>query len=400
MKEFLFFKIENLNQKWKEYNILKFLIFCIGINFFYSFFKIKLGFLEFGMSDSWAMWSAKARYYTDFFLLGKNIILNHPQMEHANYPNYLPMTLSGIGILLKGWDIKISYGFHFFFAILFLFTLTKIWKPKKVLDAIFGILIFAHLFTNFYFLEIASDLCADFLVGVFFAWGYYYFLKMINGDLSFTNLAKFIALGSVILGIKNEGQVLFAILVLSLFIFLFFEKLFSKVFRGMYSISESDPKPKKTNLNSMILLSIAILLFMISFAYNLQIKYGVNARSDFQLSIDSIFTNFQNFEKIKMIYDFFSKFHVFETNYSFLIFILLIIFFATNKKIYPILPIMIALIFYNVVFLFSSSDLSWHLNTAYYRINSQLFPTLYLATIYYSKNISEKISAKGHTPNF
>ncbi|MDF3821019.1 hypothetical protein P3G55_13995 [Leptospira sp. 96542] len=306
----------------------------------------------YGMWDSWANWNLKAKSITAEFLNHTNVKMPMAASIHPEYPIGLPILIASFMILFGSWWIPILYTMQILFVFGTCYLLIK--NTKSLMFKSITILI---LLTNINFLNIVSDLCADLLLSFLILWA---ISNLHNLEPTKTNSSIFF------MGLQIASLSLFKFEGLAIFI------LFTPIVFIRFFIFQTTTVSLKKILLYVVGTIVPTILFL--YFYNLT---KVNGISDFSISSfsDSKTIFSQSIDKIPFIWIYFFEFH-FHTWYG-LYFISIILSFLSFDKITLATGFFLfsILIFYNLIYFFSSQNISWHLSTSYTRIHITLLPS-------------------------
>jgi hypothetical protein len=215
-------------------------------------------------------------------------------------------------------------------------------------------------FLFYFLLNQASDLCADFPLSIHFCFVYYLYFQIIEKKIQSNFIYFFIGIFTGIIPlIKIEGL----FIALSFLFFLIIER---KLFRY--------PKP------------FIYLLFGFSFCISFFLYYKMNAPeiNPMRISLEHLRNIILDFTRYKNLFTAFFLFNSLVLYFS--VPVILILYFKNSYKSLKILiPILIVYCIYNGIFLITSENQLWHLQTAYARLCLQLVPSFFFASQYLIK---------------
>jgi len=315
----------------------------------------------YGMWDAWAIWNLKAKSITNEFLFGNGINFANEYWPHRDYPLGLPIFNSSLAILFGGWSEWITYGVQILFYIIigFIFLLYSHSKKLHFIYLIFPLFI---LSMNSEILIIASDLCAEMALSCFLIIIYYTLIgESEKEDITGYSVLHYGMIFAAPLLIKNEGAVYTGLI---LFLYLVFH-----FFKGKNKLSF-------VKLCFYVLLpSLLIAILLIFWKY----QGDQLTPDDFQGNTGQLLNSEMVLTKLKLVYTYFLNFQFSKMNGLF--FVMIVLGFIVNNLNHRLvsLHMLCILIIYNLLFLFSSKDLSWHLENSYIRIHSPLIaPVIFL----------------------
>jgi len=323
------------------------------------FFSFRLYQEPFGMWDSWAMWNAKTKDFTLDFIEGYEFKYFRESWAHPGYPIFIPLQQSFISINLGFFSEKISYVYNYIYLICFWYMMTNNYK-------LYSLSLFYRFVTFFPFLlngliNQSSDLCADFPLSIYFCFIIYLILyhDSLNLDIKkYYNFLLGLFIGILPL-IKNEG--IFFLIYLVIYLALKFKNDF------------------KFSSLSFFVIGISIPLFL-NFYYKLNAPEfnPVPITKEHIINVIFIIERYKNIFYAELI-----------LNLSiFLMIPIVILYFIYKKhKISKLYLVLLCIhLTYNFIFLITSADQTWHLHTAYLRLNQQLLPAFFLITQYIIKD--------------
>ena len=359
LKKFIQFKIHN----FFSYNLKLYIepIIFLFIATFFFFFRFSQE--PFGMWDAWAMWNAKSKDFTLDFIEGHHFQFYRETWAHPGYPILIPLQISFIGINIGKFTEVISYLINYLYIILFWFMMIKDYSQYSNSYLYKLVTFFPFLLNGL--INLASDLCADFPLSIYFCYVVYLILYHKDFDLyskKYYHLILGLSIGILPL-IKNEG------IFFSFFITIaFFIKFF-----------------KEFNINKFLL-----FLLGISFPFIFVVYYKINAPefNPVPITKDHLLNVLINWERYMNILLAELILNVY-TLYLFVPIILIYFLYKKYKLSYLYTIILCLHLTVDFIFLITSSDQVWHLQTAYLRLNLQLVPAFFLIT---QNIIKEKLS--------
>ncbi len=356
---FLYLNRKSLKQ-FKKPNKKIFIVSSIAI--ISILFSIYLGYERwtiepFGMWDAWAIWNLKAKTLTYEYLYADHLNIPHVDWAQKDYPLGLPLIHASIGISIGYWSERITYVSQIILhsAICFSFLRYFYNFSQYVLLSFLSLL---FLSINVYYTTIVTDLCAELILSFCLLILYIQFINFKKiFDPSKFELMSFGSIVALPMLFKNEG-----ILISLLFIFLFVINLLVT---------------KSFSPQRILYFSIPIFASLILLLYWKSLNQDV-IPVDFQRqSYENIFSEIKVRSEFVKIY--FMNYH---RTLVFLLFPITILFAFFTKKsefFFLGLHLMILILLYNLSFILSNRDISWHLNTAYARIHAALIPcTIFL----------------------
>lgn len=169
-----------------------------------------------GMWDAIGFWNAKARAYAGMFLAGEPFRWSEPAWIHPGYPAALPLSLGGLAVALGGWSALIPIVLHLvlLLASAALFFYVAWLKPS---ERVGWRMIYASALLPQFFLG-AGDLAADFPLSFALLSATAIAVRIREGLADVYEFALLGVLAGLMLHCKNEGFAL-AGLALSLALF-------------------------------------------------------------------------------------------------------------------------------------------------------------------------------------
>jgi len=339
-------------------------ILLIIVLFYFNFLRWKLQ--VHGMVDAYVLWSGKASVITNLYLQKINFLWSNLDWKFPSYPIALPLTLSGFSIIEGRYNFLISniYVNLTLVSFIYIIIMHSI-KPKKLLfKIVFSVLIF-FMFLDENYKYVTSDLCADFPVSLYIGISCILFLKNnTNNNLLYLGLS--LALAS---SMKNEGVII------------------SIAFLAIIYLYNS--KYKSINIRYILISYIIFYLPTIIFKLNYNIL-----PNDFQTN-EGLFTKILNkrldiiINDISYVFKFFFQYQIeYQKGILPILSYFLILYGSQKQKMLTVLYWLLVFI-YSSLFLFSSLDLKEHLDSAYHRINGQIYPILFISLTYNIKILQE-----------
>ena len=349
----IYFKIFRNNLKTNysfKLNTLFWGCFIIMLILFINRIKIE----PYGMWDSWAIWSFKAKD------ISTNFILNNPQglfkinWNHPGYPLFLPYQIAFVSIIFGNFNEIIVYFIHILYLYLFVSLMFYFISLKFDLNLLFFTLLpftFFQLYIQF------SDLCADFPLSIFSAYSLYFYFKISESKIDRITNILFLGFSMGILPhIKNEG----------IFIFLIYIVFF--IINNIII---------KSSIESYYWIPISLFILSIYLIF----KSNAPEVLQFEVSKHEIFQSFIDWNRYINIGLAFSYYHLLIL-YGIIPVFLYYSYLKKFKKMIYLIPLFIIYLIFNGIFFITRYDQIWHISTAYSRVNFQISPLLFLTFQY------------------
>ncbi len=330
------------------YLVVIFVVFSI-LYFWKSFLFLH------GMLDAWALWNVKGKIYALNFLEGYpfQFVINH--ISHPGYPLVIPLDLAFFSILTGTWSfsIPIFYNyFHFllYFYLIYRYSINQDWNGKIIPI----LLIFAAFFAPGMLL-IITDQCADFPIGCHLAFLFFLIFEIKANNIKPLKGFYFAGLClGIILNSKMEGAIILPIM---LPYFLYYLRSYIT----------------KLSLFSILMGLIFYIFFFLVY------KLNAPELNPVPVNFQHVFNSLISWERYFNVLKYFFLLHAFV---FFIIFILIGYFIKQKINLELFLPLALLHLAYSGIFIITSSDQAWHLETAYTRIHLQLFPAFSLIGVY------------------
>ena len=314
----------------------------------------------YGMWDAWVNWNLKAKIIANEFLYTSRVNFANESWVLRDYPLAISMLHASFSIILGGWTEGISYFIQtiFFLVIGGLFVLYAYSKKLHYMHLLFPLL---FLGMNGQFLNIASDLCAEMALGCFIVFIYYSLITKNEEDFNGTKfLLRIGFLFATPMILKNEGLIHSLIFLFSYSVFLFYK-------RDSFFL-------KKIVLLLIPFLLLFIILGVWKYTGNKLLPDAYIQNSNTQILDWELIRSKLSFIQIYIV-----NFHYYTMSGVFIIAILSSLLTKKIEFILVCIHLILILIIYNLIFVFSVLDISWHLHTAYIRIHAALIaPVVFL----------------------
>lgn len=341
------------------YLIIIFVVFSI-LYFWKSFL------FPHGMLDAWALWNVKGKVYALNFLEGNpfQFVINH--ITHPGYPLVLPLDLAFFSILSGAWSFKIPIFYNYFhfliyFYLIYRYSINQDWNGK-----IIPILL---IFTAFFapgMILIITDQCADFPIGCHLAFLFFLTFEIKDNKLNPVKGFYFVGLClAIILNSKMEGSIILLIL---LPCFLYYMRLY-------------------INKLTIFSLSMGLVFYLVFF---LVYKMKAPELNPVPVNFEHIFNSLISWKRYFNVLKYFFLLHALV---FFIPFVVIGYFIKQKISLELFIPIALLHLAYSGIFVITSSDQAWHLETAYTRIHLQLFPAFSLIGVYLLFGDKYKLSA-------
>ncbi|WP_157356605.1 hypothetical protein [Leptospira vanthielii] len=345
----LWFNREHLFEVLKEQK--KILFLSAIITFFLStLFVIRWDIELYGMWDSWANWSLKSKSITYEYINNGKVSLPVMASIHPEYPIGLPIFVTLIGIMLSDWLIEILYFISILCTFFIVFSFLDRIKQKTL--ALIGL---ALLYSNLKFFQISTDLCAELPLSLIL-------LISISSAHSIKpkKLLDVFLLGiciSLPIIIKTEG-ILFFIITFLYAVFILLHKT-----RNLQIIK---------SVLSLVVGTTLPFLFIL-FTPKLSNGFG-NVDFKFAILLEPAELSNALTTRIPSIITYSYQFH-FKQMYGLFLVSMISLFISKKLRLVGIgFSLLILISGYNIIYVFSIQDITWHLATSYARINIVLLP--------------------------
>ncbi|WP_210414284.1 hypothetical protein [Leptospira jelokensis] len=347
----IFFNKDSIFSSLKKYQPN--LIAGLSILFFVIIlFWVRWKVEPYGMWDSWANWNLKSKSITFDFLENRSIFIPVTTSVHPEYPMGYPLFVAFLGILLSNWQIEILYIFSI--VCTFCIILKFLTKMKSRLTTFLGILL---IYSNYGFIQISSDLCAELPLSLLIL-NSFVSLHEFNSRRSFDTFLLGLTISMPII-IKSEGILYFAVSLFFAFVLIYYK-------------NQKDLNMIKDRLLCLFL-GIAFPLLFVILTPKLP---NVFANADFSIQFLYEPSKFIETCKMKMpfILEKFYQFHFKKMNSFYMISLILLLFSGKRRLFFAGLTLFFIILSYNLIYLLSIHDISWHLSTSYDRIHFVLLP--------------------------
>lgn len=342
-------------------------ILLIIVLFYFNFLRWKLQ--VHGMVDAYVLWSGKASIITNLYLQKTNFLWSNLDWKFPSYPIALPLTLSGFSIIEGKYNYLFSNIYVNLTLLIFIYIIIMHSVKSKgvIFKIVFSSLIF-FMFLDENYKYITSDLCADYPVSLYIGISCILFLKN-NSKNNLIYLGLSLALAS---SMKNEGVIITIVFLIIIY-----------VYSTIYKFIDI-----KYIIISYFIFYLPTILFKMNYSF---------VPNDFQNN-EGLLSKILNkkpdtlINEIAYVFKFFIQYQVeFQKGILPLLSYFLIVYGSNKQKMLTVFYWMLVLI-YSSLFLFSSLDLKEHLDSAYHRINAQIYPILFISLTYNIKILQEPIS--------
>ena len=358
---FLFKYLPNISVKItgiKLSNVEK-IIFAASVLPFIFVLILKIRLEPYGMWDAWAMWNLKSKDIAFDFIGGQNFNIFRPEWHHPGYSVMLPLFYAFFIVNFGFFSEQIVFFINsllFFAFILMIYVLYGLIRTEKK----YKMYLFLSMlyFLNFHFLNQTLELCADFMLSVFFSFMFYIYYQIKYKYIKNINLIYFLLflfLGTLPL-LKNEGMIL------------------AVVFFAVFSFENKNDLLKKSTL-----VLYAVIGFLIPFSFFTLYKVIAPELSPMTLTFDQLFNNLLDISRYKVLILGLMYFHI-VVLFAFVPFVI----FMFRKYLKHSLAFVILILIHGIytgIFLITTENQMWHIATAYERIHLQLMPAFLLVSL-------------------
>lgn len=318
-------------------------------------FLIRAGLEPLGMWDATGFWNAKARAYAAMFIAGEPFRWSEPAWIHPGYPAALPLSLGGLAVVL-GWNALLPIVFHLVLLVAggALFFYTAWLRPGERAG---WRLIYASALLPQFFLA-ASDQAADFPLSFALLSATAIVVRIREGLAGVYEFALLGALAGYMLHCKNEG---FALAGLALTLALFaVGRNWRKFLAGLAACAS--------------VLVGAVVLFVL---YKSAVFKPEPMPGDFGEIVSRLLTPERYVAPLKAL----AAFHVLALLGLAALWAVQV---RTRAGLWMLAPFAGLQLLYLAFFTATSYDQTWHIATAFNRINFVLFPAFAALSAYLS----------------